>query len=113
MHELSIAMNIMNIATDALKNENLQVIKEIEIDVGTQSGVVIDSLRFAFEMTVKDTVNKNVRLTINEIQAKAKCRHCEEVFIIEDFFSPCPKCGSFESGIIQGKELKVKSLYLD
>ena len=113
MHELSIAMNIMNIATDTLKSENLKEIKEIEIDVGTQSGVVIDSLKFAFEMTVKDTINENVKLTINEIQASAKCRQCEAEFEIEEYYSACPSCGSFESGIIKGKELKVKSLFLD
>ncbi|MCF8297489.1 MAG: hydrogenase maturation nickel metallochaperone HypA [Saprospiraceae bacterium] len=113
MHELSIAMNIMNIASEALKNENLETIKEIEIDVGTQSGVLIDSLKFAFEMTVKDTLNENIKLTINKIQAKSKCRQCGKVFKIEEYYTPCPKCGSFDSGIIQGKELKVKSLFLD
>ncbi len=38
MHELSIAMSIVEIAEENAKNANTTVIIEIELDIGSQSG---------------------------------------------------------------------------
>ena len=47
MHEFSIAMNIVDIATDYARKENVSVVKEIEIEVGELAGVVMDALEKA------------------------------------------------------------------
>lgn len=53
MHELSIAMNIIDIASEQAKINNFSVIDEIEIEIGTLSGVEIDALKFAMEIATK------------------------------------------------------------
>ncbi len=113
MHELSIAMNIVDIAEEYAIKENAKVVREIEIEVGTLSGVVIELLKFAMEMTVKETILENSKITLLNIPARTKCLNCSENFNIEEYYSPCPNCKNYHSEIIQGKELKVKSLYID
>ena len=49
MHELSIAMSIVDIAADYAARDNAKCVTEIEIEVGTLAGVVIDALDFAME----------------------------------------------------------------
>ena len=110
MHELSIAQNIIEIALDNSKKMQAKSVCEIELDIGTISGVIPETLEFALEVYVKDTILENAKIKINVIEAKAQCRICEKHFELDDIYTLCPYCGSFEFDIIQGKELKVKSI---
>ena len=113
MHELSIAMSIIEIAEENAKNANASVISEIELDIGTQSGVVLDALEFAMEAATKDTMLENAEIKINTIAAKSRCSKCNKEFYIEEIFTACPECGNPFCDIIQGKDLKVKSLKVE
>jgi len=93
MHELSIAMNIIEIAEENARNANATVISEIELEIGTQSGVVLDALEFVMESATKNTMLENAEIKINTVAARSKCSKCSSEFYIEDIFSPCPECG--------------------
>lgn len=110
MHELSIAMSIVEIAEDNVKQSKVNSVSEIQIEVGELSGVVIEALEFAMEEAVKNTVLANAKLVIINIPGKVKCLSCLHEFEAEDIFTPCPVCASFENDVIQGKELRVKSM---
>ncbi|MCF8367968.1 MAG: hydrogenase maturation nickel metallochaperone HypA [Bacteroidales bacterium] len=110
MHELSIAMSIIEIAEENAKNANTSVISEIELEIGTQAGVVMDALTFAIEAAKKGTMLEGAKWVINEVPAIARCADCKHEFPTPDLFSPCPKCGNPFSDVFQGRELRVKSL---
>jgi hydrogenase nickel incorporation protein HypA/HybF len=110
MHELSIALSIVEIAEENAKNANTSVINEIELDIGTQSGVVLEALDFAMQSAVQGTMLEKANVKINSIPARAICAQCQHEFFVNDLFTPCPECGNPFCEIIQGKELKVKSI---
>jgi len=113
MHELSIAMNIIEITEENAKKANASVISEIELDIGTQSGIVIEALEFAMESATKSTMLENAEVKINSIPARSVCSKCNNEFYIEDIFTACPECGNPFCDVIQGKELKLKSLKIE
>jgi len=110
MHELSIAMSVIEIAEQHARRENASVITEVELDIGAQSGVMLDAFDFAMQAAVRGTMLENAEVRINTIPAEAQCTVCRHRFPAEDLFSPCPECGNPFSEVIQGRELKVKSL---
>lgn len=110
MHELSIAINIVEIAEQSAKDAKTSVIKEIELDVGTQSGVVLEALEFAMQSAVEGTMLETAKVKFNSIPARAACNSCQHKFFVDDLFSPCPKCGNPFCDLIQGKELRVKTI---
>jgi len=113
MHELSIAISIIEIAEENARREKAIVINEIELDIGTQSGVVLEALDFAMQAAVKGTLLEKAEVKINSIPAKAACTKCQHEFYVDDMFSPCPECGNPFCEIIQGRELKVRSLKVE
>lgn len=113
MHEFSIAVNIVEIAETHAREAGADKVIDICIDVGTQSGVVINALTIAMESAMKDTILENAKVFINEIQAEARCLECNTQFAPEDLFSSCPKCSSFQTEITQGKDLKVQSISVE
>jgi hydrogenase nickel incorporation protein HypA/HybF len=110
MHELSIVMSIIDIAQQQAGNANATAIDEIELEIGSLSGVEMNALDFAWQQAVKQTVLEHAVKKINHIAGKAQCLDCDTIFAIENYYDACPVCGRHLINIIQGKELRVKSL---
>jgi len=113
MHEMSIALSIIDIADKEAKKANATKVTEIELEVGQLAGVEYRALEFAFESAVKNTILENARVKIHKPKGKAICVDCKASFETSNLFSACPKCGGFFYNVISGKELRVKTLLVD
>ena len=113
MHELSIAMSIVDIAEKEVKKHGASKVDEIEILIGSLAGVELDALDFVWQAAIQDTVLADAQKHIHYLKAKAKCLECETTFNLEQAYDNCPKCGSYLKELLQGKELKVKRLILE
>jgi len=110
MHELSIALGIINIAEKETNKANKKSVTLIELEIGSLAGVELDSLEYVWKPAVKGTVLEKAELQIDFKQARAKCLECSTTFKMEHLFDSCPNCNSHFKDILQGKELRVKSL---
>lgn len=110
MHELSIAQSIVELAEDVAIKEQAESIKSIEIEIGTLSGVVQDALEFALDVTVKNTMLNNAKIKYLKIEGKADCIVCNFQFNMNDLLALCPKCKQANFKIVDGKQLRIKSL---
>ncbi len=113
MHEMSIAINIVEIAEEEVQKAGARSVLSIKLEIGALSGVIIEALEFAMEEAVKNTILENAKVDILFIPAKARCMNCHNEFEVDDLFSPCPECNSIETEIIKGREMKIKSLVVD
>jgi hydrogenase nickel incorporation protein HypA/HybF len=77
------------------------------------AGIEFYALDTALEMAVKDTLLETANVTVNKIQATAKCTECKTEFDIDQVYEECPKCKSLYHEILSGKELQIKSLVVD
>ena len=110
MHELSIAIGIVNIADKECKKSGMKKVELIELEIGTLSGVQLDSLDYVWHAAVKDTILENSERKIHQIQAQAICLECELTYSLDHIYDSCPICNSYFRNIIKGQELRVKSL---
>ncbi len=110
MHELSIALGIVDIAEKETKKAKKHKVDLIELEIGTLAGIEFDSLDFVWSSAVKNTVLESAVKKVNIIQGEAKCGDCNTIFKLNNIYDSCPNCNSFLKDIIKGKELLVKSL---
>ena len=113
MHELSIAMNIVEIAEENARKEGAKTVTEIELEIGTLSGVVLEALEFAMDSAIKETMLEGAKVKMVTVKGRAKCTECGMLFNTDTAFTPCPGCGNPFSDIVQGKELTVKKLKIE
>ncbi len=113
MHELSIALNIVDIASTEARKAGASRVIDLNIEVGSLSGVIVEALEFAMEVAVRDTMLSGARVAIHPINAQAKCRQCGAEFEVRDYFEECPECASLDLQITRGQELKVRSLKVE
>ena len=110
---MSIVMSIVDIAEDEAKKVNAHKITEVELNIGTISGIELEALNFAFECIKPKTMLKDAEIKINIIEAKSVCEDCKHEFETENVYTLCPECDSYKTSILQGKEMKVKSILVD
>jgi len=112
VHEMSIAMNVLKIAEEQARTAEARVINRIEIEVGALAGVEIESLRFCFS-AARRGVTGAAELVIHEIPGRALCGACGAEPELEMPVAMCPACGALGLDILQGRELRVRSLNVD
>ena len=110
MHEMSIAMSIVKIAEEEARKANISHFSAIDLEIGTLAGIEFDALDFVWEAAVQQTVLENAKKRIIKIPAKALCADCNQEYSLSFIYDNCPSCGSYLKDIVQGKELRVKSL---
>ena len=113
MHELSIAVGIVDLAEKEAEKANAKRIVSIELEVGKLSGVVLEALEFAWPVAVKGSMLEKAEKFVVEIPGKAKCSNCGALFDLENLYDPCPECNDYFKDVVQGKELRIKSLEVD
>ncbi len=110
MHELSIAIGIVDVATEEAQKAGHGKIVKINIRMGALSGVELSLFKHAWPVASKDTLLEYSELSIEWIKGEALCLDCNQQFVIEEIYDTCPKCESFKKEIVKGKELNIKSL---
>lgn len=112
MHELSIAMGIIDIAQQEADKAGVGHFDGIELIIGALSGVEMASFDFAWQQAIKGSVLEGATLEIDRPPGKARCLDCNSEFAVDQIYDPCPVCQSHFKEIVSGKELRVKSLSL-
>ena len=113
MHELSIALSIIDIASKQASEARAKQVKEVELDIGTLAGIEFESLEFALSVAVKDTLLEDTHLRINRIDPQSECLACHHIYTPNGIFGSCPECQEFNNRLLRGKELQIKSLLIE
>ena len=112
MHELSIVLSIVETAEEQVRKHAASRVESIELEIGDLAGVEPDALYFAWEAAVPETVLSGAARKVTEVPAKAKCMDCSHEFPTDQLYSACPKCGEYFTELIQGRELKIRTMTL-
>lgn len=110
MHEMSVALGIVDIATDTCQKKNKKEVLEIGIEIGNLAGIEMSSLEFIWPLAVEGTVLENAKRVIKRTKGLAKCMDCENEYEISKHYDNCPLCESYLKEILRGKELRVNYL---
>lgn len=114
MHELSIAMSIVELAEEESHRRGGLHITAVNLRLGLLAGVVKEALLSSYEIACHNTPLAGSQLIIEEVPGVIYCRTCEgrRPAVSPDWFH-CSECGSLALEIMQGKELDLVSLEVE
>lgn len=114
MHEMGIAMEIIEIASqsipEALKGAKVH---SVRLKIGKLTAVVAESLRFCFDIVSRDTPLNGAVLRIEETPVVARCHECAGEWTLEGPFFSCPACGGGKLTLISGRELDIEAIEIE
>ena len=128
MHEWALAEAVIKTATEIAEKENLKQVTEVNVKIGEMQQVEKGIFRFALAQ-LKPNNFKNAKFHITQSKAKLKCRVCEHTWLfgkqkldkttteaihfvpeVAHSFIKCPKCGSPDFEISQGRGVWLESI---
>ena len=113
MHELSIAMSIVDLAREEAELRGSQGVDVVHLKLGPLSGVVREALLFSYEIACLQTPLEGSKLLIEEAPIIVNCPTCHEPRHVQSIQSLCcAECGTATGEIMGGRELMVTALEL-
>lgn len=111
MHELSIAMSILDCAAEESERRGGAMVLAVHLKLGPLSGVVKQALLSAYELASEVSEFPQSRLVIEDVPVVAFCPACEaeqEIASIQEMC--CPVCGTPTPDVRSGREMEVTAL---
>jgi hydrogenase nickel incorporation protein HypA/HybF len=113
MHELSIALSILDLAAEEAERHGGRV-AAVHLKLGPLSGVVKDALVSAYDLARENTPLARAELVVEEVPVVAYCPACateQRLASVQDLC--CPVCGAPTPQVVSGRELEVIALEID
>lgn len=109
MHEVSVARDLLGSIERALGTQHARVLR-VDITVGSATGIVVDSLRFAFGIAAEGTRAQGAELAIELEPARSRCMTCGILFEFEAMIGNCPVCGRLGGALVSGNEMMLRAI---
>lgn len=107
MHELSLTQAVVDAVVEKMGDAKIECVR---LEIGKLSGVVVDSIRFCFDLVAEGTTVAGARLEIDEPSGHARCRECATEFDVADPIVLCPGCESANVDVLFGRDLRIRSV---
>ncbi len=111
MHELSIALSIIEGVTQEVERRGGVQVKAVHLRLGPLSGVDKEALSFAYELAREGTCAEYAPLVVEDIAVVVYCPSCCEertLVAIQNFC--CPVCDTATPKVLSGRELEIFAL---
>ena len=114
MHELSVALSILDLAAEEAERQGSSRVVAIHLRLGPLSGVVKAALRSAYDLAREGTALERAELVIQDVPLVAYCSVCAaERALPLPLELCCPDCGTPTPEIVRGRELEVTALEIE
>ncbi len=111
MHELGVVFHIIDDLKEVGKENELEKIHSVTLQLGEVSGVVPSLLTDAWKWASdKNELMKGAELIIETLPAVTFCEDCKSEYETVTYGKICPKCGSEHTYLLKGNEFMIKEI---
>jgi hydrogenase nickel incorporation protein HypA/HybF len=113
MHEISIAISIVEIAEANARKQGARSIQLVKLRLGEFTTIVKEALEFAFEIARQDTMASRATLDIEIVPMMVRCSLCGVIpNPVRDIILSCSQCG-LPLEIIAGEEIQLEYIEVE
>ena len=111
MHEISVLTKAVDLAESVAKDNGIDRIRYITLEVGELTGYVPVFFEKDFPIVTENRpVFDGAELRIQTVRGQALCAECQTLYNVMRQEGKCPKCGSREKKILGGQQFLVKDI---
>jgi len=111
MHELSIALAIVDAAVEEADRHEGARVTQVHLKLGQLSGVVKEALLASYEMAAEGSAVAGSELVIEEVPVMVFCPTCgENRGVVSPQQMQCSSCGTVTGEIVAGREMEIVAM---
>jgi len=107
MHEMTICEQIIGQLEDERHRRGFAMVKRLRLELGQLSCLDPDALRYAFEISTRETFMDGMVLEIDRPPGRAVCLACGAEAAISSRLDTCPACGSDRLDALGGAQMRL------
>lgn len=113
MHELTLALNIVQILEEQALSRQFNRVKQVWIDIGALSCVEETSLRFGLLSATRNTLAEGALFHLVTVAARGWCHGCCQAFETRQHIANCPVCHSAQIQHERADALQIRELEVE
>ncbi len=112
MHELGIVFHIIDTVEEAARENNIQKVQSVTVEIGQVSTVIPEYLTdcWAWAVKKKGTLLQDCAMEVERIPAVTHCDGCGQDYGTVEHGKTCPHCGSNDTWLLTGNEINIKEI---
>ena len=111
MHELGIVAHVIKQVEEVAKENNVNKVLKLTLEVGEVSSIVPSYFRDCFEWSKKKTeYMQETELEMIILEGISYCRDCKQTYKTTEHAKICPHCGSADTYLVTGSEMNIKDI---
>jgi hydrogenase nickel incorporation protein HypA/HybF len=111
VHELSIALSLVELASEEAGRQGDVRVEALRVRLGTLAGVVEEALAFSFDLAAEGTPVQGARLEFLRVGVAIRCARCHEERELPDIrHFRCPVCGTPSADVVRGREIELVAM---
>ena|SRR3989338_3071889 len=111
MHESNFTKQIVHVILQELTKNSDARPQTVKVRVGEMLHLVPESVEMHYELLTKGTPLAGVKLELEEIPVRVRCRPCgHEGSVADHHLLVCGECGSFDVELLNGNEIRIDSI---
>ncbi|RJQ50584.1 MAG: hydrogenase maturation nickel metallochaperone HypA [Nitrospiraceae bacterium] len=94
---------------------NAKKVTNVKLKIGKMSGIVTDSLIFAFDaVKLEHPLLSSATISVDEVPLVYACSKCGKAFETDDLYpASCPDCNSYNLKILSGEEQHIENVEVE
>ncbi|MGD1821867.1 MAG: hydrogenase maturation nickel metallochaperone HypA [Pleomorphochaeta sp.] len=110
MHELTILVELVDMVESAMRENNINKIDTVVIQVGQLSSIVPRFMYEYYPNATDGSMLEGSSLKIEMIPGNGLCHHCNKVFNVVKSKGKCPICQADDWEMLSGQEFMLKEI---
>lgn len=110
MHEISICYQIVETLEDIVKENDIEEVQKIVLEIGELSNVIPMYMYECFPCAVDGTMFEKSELVIETVAGIGVCKVCGNKYQLYPVEGVCPNCGEKDFELISGREFNIKEI---
>jgi hydrogenase nickel incorporation protein HypA/HybF len=113
MHELSVCQSIITQVTQIAHENDAQAVTKVIVQIGPLSGIEAPLLEHAFPIASAGSIAQDAALETQTLAIRVRCNICgnENEAPVNKLL--CSACGSWQTSLLSGDEMLLKSIELE
>jgi len=113
MHEMSLCESVLQVVEEEAQKQQFGKVKWLQLEIGALAGVEVEAMRFCFDAVSRNSILQGAALDIVQSPGQAWCMQCAASVEVNERYSPCPRCGSYQLQVTGGDEMRIKQLEVE
>jgi hydrogenase nickel incorporation protein HypA/HybF len=113
VHEFGLVSGIIDAVNKEATDAHATTVLDVYLEIGEMTEAVEEALQFAFEALSTGTLCEGAKLHVEMVAPRSRCLDCKYEFAHDRYHRVCPRCDSFATELIAGRELAITSIEVD